>query len=90
MDNALDNILSSIKHYLADNLWIIVVAEAIGWGVVPATAIGHLFRERLADLSLLISGHSTERWLAVNGTAIDLNKIGYQIPWIKQKNKDLE
>ena len=63
-----------------DNLCIIVVSEEVGWGIVPATPIGHLFRERHSALTSLISRHSKKRWLAVNGTAIDLNKIGDLIP----------
>ena len=59
---------------------IIVVTEEIGWGIVPATPIGHLFRERHSTLTSLISRHSKKNWLAVNGTAIDLDKIGYLIP----------
>ena len=59
---------------------IIVVTEEIGWGIVPATSIGHLFRERLCTLSLLLSQNSTNKWLALNGMAIDLDKIGYLIP----------
>ena len=59
---------------------IIVVTEEIGWGIVPSTAAGHLFRERLSFLSSLISSQSNKKWLAVNGTAIDLDQIGYSIP----------
>ena len=59
---------------------IIVVTEEIGWGIVPSTKIGHLFRERLSKLSRLVSHHSKQKWLAVNGMAIDLDKIGNQIP----------
>ena len=65
---------------LEDNLCIIVVSEEVGWGIVPSTPIGHLFRERHSTLSSLISRHSIKRWLAVNGTAIDLDKIGDLIP----------
>jgi len=63
-----------------DNLCIVVVSEEVGWGIVPATPIGHLFRERHSTLTSLISSHSNKRWLAVNGTAIDLDKIGDHIP----------
>ena len=59
---------------------IIVVTEEIGWGIVPGTPVGHLFRERLSSLSSLISSQSNKKWLAVNGTAIDLDQIGYSIP----------
>jgi len=63
-----------------DNFFIVVVSEEVGWGIVPATPIGHLFRERHTSLTSLISRQSKERWLAVNGTAIDLDKIGHVIP----------
>ena len=63
-----------------DKLCIVIVSEEIGWGIVPATPIGHLFRERHTTLTSLISRKSKKRWLAVNGTAIDLDKIGYVIP----------
>ncbi|WP_269610334.1 bifunctional adenosylcobinamide kinase/adenosylcobinamide-phosphate guanylyltransferase [Prochlorococcus marinus] len=63
-----------------NNLCVVVVSEEVGWGIVPATPIGHLFRERHSTLTSLISCHSKKRWLAVNGTAIDLDKIGDLIP----------
>ena len=69
-----------LKSLSKDNLCIVVVSEEVGWGIVPATPIGHLFRERLSSLSSLIFRESKKRWLAVNGTAIDLDKIGYSIP----------
>ena len=63
-----------------DDLCIVVVSEEVGWGIVPATPIGHLFRERHSTLTSLISRQSKKKWLAVNGTAIDLDKIGHVIP----------
>tara|TARA_B100000214_G_scaffold187572_1_gene135381 strand:- start:28 stop:585 length:558 start_codon:yes stop_codon:yes gene_type:complete len=63
-----------------DNLCIVVVSEEVGWGIVPATPIGHLFRERHSKLTSLISLQSKKRWLAINGTAIDIDKIGQLIP----------
>ena len=63
-----------------NNRGIIIVSEEIGWGIVPATPIGHLFRERLSHLYSYLSKHSTKRWLAINGTAIDLDMIGHLIP----------
>ena len=69
-----------IKCLLTRELVIIIVVEEIGWGIVPATPTGHLFRERLCYLSSCLSRHSVKKWLAVNGTAIDLSKVGYEIP----------
>ena len=69
-----------LKCLTADKLCIVVVSEEVGWGVVPATQLGHIFRERLSTLNSSISRKSKKRWLAVNGTAIDLDKIGHVIP----------
>ena len=63
-----------------NNYLIIIVFEEIGWGIIPATPIGHLFRERLSNLSSLLSRSSSQKWLAFNGIAIDLEKIGNLIP----------
>ena len=62
-----------------DNLCV-VVSEEVGWGIVPSTPVGHLFRERQCALTSLISHHAKQRWLAINGTAIDLDKFGDLIP----------
>tara|TARA_Y100001968_G_C19268831_1_gene673133 strand:+ start:232 stop:792 length:561 start_codon:yes stop_codon:yes gene_type:complete len=69
-----------IKCLINSNLAIIVVAEEIGWGIVPATQAGHLFRERHTNLTSLVSSNSSKRWLALNGIAIDLDNIGSVIP----------
>jgi len=82
MDNSYWNNFQNklLNCFTKDNLCIVVVSEEVGWGIVPATPIGHLFRERQSQLSSLISSHSKKRWIAVNGTAIDLDKIGDLIP----------
>ncbi len=72
---------NKLIHSLTENnLCIVVVAEEVGWGIVPATPSGHLFRERHSRLTSLISRHSKKQWLAVNGNAIELDKIGHLIP----------
>tara|TARA_B100000965_G_C19600052_1_gene762054 strand:+ start:1620 stop:2177 length:558 start_codon:yes stop_codon:yes gene_type:complete len=69
-----------LESLINNNYGIIVVSEEIGWGIVPATPMGHLFRERLSNLFLLLNRHSIGKWLAVNGTAINLYTLGDQIP----------
>tara|TARA_Y100001968_G_scaffold208273_1_gene191396 strand:- start:3921 stop:4481 length:561 start_codon:yes stop_codon:yes gene_type:complete len=59
---------------------IVIVVEEISWGIVPSTPIGHLYRERLCHLAALINIYSSRKWLAVQGNAIDLDKIGFRIP----------
>ena len=72
-----DKLLNSLTE---NQSCILVVSEEVGWGIVPATPIGHLFRERHSTLISLISRQSKKRWLAINGTAIDLDKFGELIP----------
>ena len=80
-DNQWNNFQIKFLNCLSeDNLCIVVVSEEVGWGIVPATPMGHLFRERHSTLTSLISRQSKKRWLAINGTAIDLNKFGELIP----------
>ena len=69
-----------VKCITQNDYGIIVVSEEIGWGIVPSTPIGHLFRERLSNLSSVICRYSSKKWLAINGTAIDLDNIGNEIP----------
>ena len=69
-----------VNCLIKNNLGIIVVSVGVGWGIVPSTRIGHQFRERLTNLSFLLSRHSTKKLLAINGIAIDLEKVGFQIP----------
>ncbi len=59
---------------------IVVVSEEVGWGIVPSTASGHLFRERLSAMSAFLAKYSIKKWLAIQGTAIDLDEIGLKIP----------
>ena len=80
-DNQWNNFQIRFLNCLSeDNLCIVVVSEEVGWGIVPATPMGHLFRERHSTLTSLISRQSKKRWLAINGTAIDLDKFGELIP----------
>ena len=72
-----NNLINALTN---NELGIVIVAEEVGWGIVPATAIGHLFRERHSRLTSLISHYSSKNWLTINGTAIELDKIGEPIP----------
>ena len=69
-----------VNCLIKNNLCVILVSEEIGWGLVPSTPIGHLFRERHSKFSSLLNRHSNKKLLAVNGIAIDLDNIGDQIP----------
>ena len=57
----------------------VVVIEETGWGVVPPTAIGGLFRDRLGSLAQALEKHSQRSWLVVQGRALDLHALGIPV-----------
>ncbi len=58
----------------------IIVIEQVGWGVVPSTDHGNLFRDRLGQLALELERYSSDSWLVIQGRAINLklNSIAIQ------------
>lgn len=59
---------------------LLLVSEQVGWGVVPATAIGGLFRDRLGLLEEAIGCLCSRLWLVVAGRALDLLPISQPVP----------
>ncbi|EDY39814.1 hypothetical protein CPCC7001_2695 [Cyanobium sp. PCC 7001] len=59
---------------------VIVVSEQTGWGVVPATAIGGRFRDRLGALEQRLAPLCQRCWLVVAGRALDLAAISQPVP----------
>lgn len=59
---------------------VVLVIEETGWGLVPPTAIGGLFRDRLGALAQHLEGLSSRSWLVVQGRAIDLHQVGHRVP----------
>ena len=58
---------------------IVIVAEETGWGVVPSTRIGNIYRERLCELVELVSQNSLHNLIAIQNRVLDLNIIGEPI-----------
>ena len=58
----------------------VLVAEETGWGVVPATPIGGLFRDRLGELTQRIQAVADDSWLVVQGRALNLRTLGHAVP----------
>jgi adenosylcobinamide kinase/adenosylcobinamide-phosphate guanylyltransferase len=52
---------------------VVVVAEETGWGVVPASASGRLFRDRLGALTTLLVEHCDRAVLVVAGRGLELD-----------------
>jgi adenosylcobinamide kinase/adenosylcobinamide-phosphate guanylyltransferase len=59
---------------------LLLVAEEVGWSVVPATASGALFRQRLTELLQLLQPQAARTWLVVADRAIDLHQLGLAVP----------
>lgn len=59
---------------------VILVSEQTGWGVVPATAIGGLFRDRLGTIERRLVERAPLSWLVVAGRAINLTALGHAVP----------
>ncbi|WP_254978022.1 bifunctional adenosylcobinamide kinase/adenosylcobinamide-phosphate guanylyltransferase [Cyanobium sp. ATX 6A2] len=72
-----DALLASLAARCAP---VLLVSEQTGWGVVPPTAIGGRFRDRLGALEELLSGHCRHLWLVVAGRAIDLLALSQPVP----------
>ena len=59
---------------------LVLVCEETGWGVVPATAAGGRFRDRLGRLQQRLAGRADASWLVLQGRAIDLLSLGLPVP----------
>jgi adenosylcobinamide kinase/adenosylcobinamide-phosphate guanylyltransferase len=59
---------------------LLLVCEETAWGLVPASAIGARFRDRLARLQRRLGGHASACWLVLQGRAIDLMAFGQPVP----------
>jgi len=59
---------------------LVLVSEQTGWGVVPPTAIGGLFRDRLGMIERLLVAEAQTTWLVVAGRAVNLTALGHPVP----------
>ena len=59
---------------------IIIVGEQTGWGLVSEYKIGNLFNDRLGICLKEITKISNENWLTINGKAIRLDNMFFEIP----------
>ena len=59
---------------------VLLVVEETGWGVVPPTAIGGLFRDRLGALQQALMAHCHTAWLVLAGRALNLTALGVPVP----------
>jgi adenosylcobinamide kinase/adenosylcobinamide-phosphate guanylyltransferase len=57
----------------------IVVAEETGWGLVPATPLGRLFRDALGRAVQIVAADAARVELVVAGYAVDLRRLGERV-----------
>jgi adenosylcobinamide kinase / adenosylcobinamide-phosphate guanylyltransferase len=57
----------------------VVVGEEAGWGVVPPTVLGRLFRDQLGRTVAEVAKRSERAYLVVAGYAVDLKAAGRRV-----------
>ena len=76
-----NNCLNNLLHYLASyKSKIIIVGEQTGWGLVSEYEIGNLYTDRLGICLKEITKISKENWITINGKAIKLDNMFFEIP----------
>ena len=58
----------------------LIVGEQVGWSLVSEYEIGNKYIERLGNLQNKITKISQENWLTLNGRALKLDNISFEIP----------
>ena len=73
--------LNSLLYYLDSyKSKIIIVGEQTGWGLVSEYKIGNLYTDRLGICLTEITKISKENWITINGKAIKLDSMFFEIP----------
>tara|TARA_Y100000589_G_scaffold84359_1_gene78281 strand:+ start:610 stop:1137 length:528 start_codon:yes stop_codon:yes gene_type:complete len=75
--NCLNNLLYYLDSYKSK---IIIVGEQTGWGLVSEYEIGNLYTERLGTCLKEITKIAKENWITINGKAIKLDNMFFEIP----------
>ena len=75
--NYLNNLLNSLSLYKSK---IIIVGEQTGWGLVSEYEIGNTYIDRLGICLKEITKISKENWITINGKAIKLDNMFFDIP----------
>lgn len=74
--NTQQALLDALNHSRAE---LILVGEEVGWGVVPAYALGRSFRDRLGTLTRRIGAIADATYLVTAGYVLDLHRLGHHL-----------
>jgi adenosylcobinamide kinase/adenosylcobinamide-phosphate guanylyltransferase len=66
----------ALENVAAD---VIVISEETGWGVVPPTPLGRLFRDQLGRTARAVAAQASRTYLVVAGYAVDISTNGRRI-----------
>jgi len=58
---------------------VILVAEEVGWGVIPAYPLGRCFRDRLGHLVRQVGAIAGNVYLVTGGYALNLSQLGVPV-----------
>jgi len=79
-ENEWNNSLNNLIYYLTSyDSKIIIVGEQTGWGLVSEYEIGNLYTDRLGICLKEITKISKENWITINGKAIKLDNMFFEI-----------
>ena len=76
-EDCLNNLLYYLESYKSK---IIIVGEQTGWGLMSEYEIGNLYTDRLGVCLKEITKISKENWITINGKAIKLDNMFFEIP----------
>lgn len=69
--------VSYLQHALATmKSDAVIVAEEAGWGLVPVTPLGRIFRDELGRATAGLARVADEAYLVVAGYALDIKRLG--------------
>lgn len=76
-ENTIQNLCSKLKNAEHD---VILVAEEVGWGIVPAYPVGRIFRDRLGNLVRRVAAIADVVYLVTGGYVLNLTALGSPLP----------
>ena len=76
-EDCLNNLLYYLESYKSK---VIIVGEQTGWGLMSVYEIGNLYTDRLGVCLKEITKISKENWITINGKAIKLDNMFFEIP----------
>jgi adenosylcobinamide kinase / adenosylcobinamide-phosphate guanylyltransferase len=79
-EEILTEFISSLQATTAN---VILVAEEVGWGVIPSYPMGRLFRDRLGSLVRQVGGIANPVYLVTGGHILNLSIIGIPLSSLK-------